>query len=202
MTGLAWVIPINDLFRAFINVARTSQLLVVQPTIAAMIYAKNLKTGCYTGFWQVSPPSRNFNYLDFIAAQALPGPGSIINCIIQPHGPGGPTRFLTLEKQTSLSQIPGLRYSFEALANIPKPVTWEEQALTPASLQSIKLKTIGTDVYDPLIPEFQDSFINQMDKKLLPFFKFCEGREVSTTAAILVSPPEVQKLLEDHQLRP
>ena len=69
-----------------------------------------------------------------------------------------------MEKQTALSQIPGLRYGFEALANIPKPVTWEEQALTPASLQCIKLKTLGTDVYDPLVPEFEDYLINQMDE--------------------------------------
>ena len=51
VTGLAWVIPINDLFRAFISGARSSQLLIVQPTVAAMVYAENSKTGSYTGFW-------------------------------------------------------------------------------------------------------------------------------------------------------
>ena len=29
VTGLAWVIPINDLFEAFISGARSSQLLIV-----------------------------------------------------------------------------------------------------------------------------------------------------------------------------
>ena len=57
VNGLAWVIPINDLFGAFISGARASQLLIVQPSIVAMVYADNSKAGSYTGFWQLATPT-------------------------------------------------------------------------------------------------------------------------------------------------
>ena len=72
--------------------------------------------------------------MDFLSAQALPGPGSIINCIIQLNGTAGPTRFLTVQKEATLSQIPGLNYGYEALANISKPESWEVQKLNTATL--------------------------------------------------------------------
>ena len=71
---------------------------MVQPTIAAMVYAVNAKPGCYTGFWHLIHPKHRFKYMDFLAEQALPGPNSVVHCILQPHGPAGATTFLTLEK--------------------------------------------------------------------------------------------------------
>ena len=76
----------------------------------ALIYGTNSKAGCYTGFTQIRAPDRKSNYLDFLAAQALSGPDSIITCILQPHGPVGATKYIVLEKKTALSQIPGLHY--------------------------------------------------------------------------------------------
>ena len=96
--GLTWHIPMIDLQQEFITRCKGHRILVVQPTIAAMVYAVNAKTGCFTGFWQNAPLGRRFKYLDFLAEQALPGRSSIICCIIQPHGPAGATTFLTLEK--------------------------------------------------------------------------------------------------------
>ena len=89
---------------------RGQQLLIVQPTVVAMVYAANSKPGCYTGHWQVAAPRQAFNYVNFLKMQALPGPESIINCIVQPHGPSGVTRFVTVKKLSKLSQIPGLQY--------------------------------------------------------------------------------------------
>ena len=63
-----------------------------------MIYAVNDKTSCYTGFWHLKIPGKTFKYMDFLAAQAMPGPGSIITVIDQSHGPNGPTTYMTLEK--------------------------------------------------------------------------------------------------------
>ena len=68
---------------------------------------------------------------------------------MQPHGSVGQTRFLTMGKKTALSQIPGLKYPNMSLANLPKPVQWEDQALTPAALQAIDLTVLGQDIYDP-----------------------------------------------------
>ena len=43
-------------------------MLIVQPTLAAMIYASNSKPNCYTGFSQVTAPDRPFKYIDFLSA--------------------------------------------------------------------------------------------------------------------------------------
>ena len=66
----------NELMDTFMEVTRDRQLLIVQPTIAVMVYAANTKASCYTGFWQSVSMYKKFDYVDFLAAQALPGPGS------------------------------------------------------------------------------------------------------------------------------
>ena len=68
-----------------------------------MVYAVNEKSSCYTGFTQVKTQGKGFDYKDFLASQALPGPNSIITCIIQPYGIRGPTQYMVLEKKTPLS---------------------------------------------------------------------------------------------------
>ena len=91
--GICWHLPVRELFDGFVKHARGHQLLLVQKSVAAMIYASNTKAGCYTGFWQVKNPSAYFKYHEFLAAQALPGPNSRVTCVFQHHGPTGPTRF-------------------------------------------------------------------------------------------------------------
>ena len=100
----------------------------------AIVYASNAKSSCYTGFTQIRPPRKNFNYLNFLAAQALPGPRSVTTCILQPQGPLGETRYLVLEKQTALSQVPGLRYGLDEMANLPRPASWDSHRLSEAVL--------------------------------------------------------------------
>ncbi len=78
-------------------------MLIVQPNSAAMIYARNQKPGCFTGFFQTGPARQSFNWLNFIKVQALPGPNSIVHCVIQHHGPSGPTSFYTMVKQATLA---------------------------------------------------------------------------------------------------
>ena len=41
----------KDLIDRFQEATRSQQLLIVQPTIVAMVYAANSKPGCYTGHW-------------------------------------------------------------------------------------------------------------------------------------------------------
>ena len=125
----------------------------------------------------------------------MPGPDSIINCIVQSNGPGGPTRFLTVQKQSALSQIPGLNYGFEALSNISKPETWEIQKLNAATLQSIKLSVLGTDVFDPGLNALQKELHKDLDLKLLPLIKFCEEGNVTTASMLKAAPQNVKELL-------
>ena len=51
VADLTWHIPMKELQEDFIQGCRGHQLLIVQPTIAAMVYAKNAKQSSYTGFW-------------------------------------------------------------------------------------------------------------------------------------------------------
>ena len=56
-----------------------------------MVYAKNDKPGCYTGFYKLIPGAGRFNHQQFLAAHALPGPDSMTDCILQEQGPLGNT---------------------------------------------------------------------------------------------------------------
>ena len=51
--GVGWRFPVKELLDNFIEGARPQQVLLVQPSIAAMIYAENSKTNCFTGFWKL-----------------------------------------------------------------------------------------------------------------------------------------------------
>ena len=48
---LCWAISLMELFNQFIKSTKGHQLLVVEPTVSALVYAENSKPGCYTGFW-------------------------------------------------------------------------------------------------------------------------------------------------------
>jgi len=106
---------------------------------AALIFAVNDKSGCYTGFFRDIPKSGHFNHLDFLAAHALPGPGSKINCIIQKEGPEGEQVKFSLTKATPLSQIPGLVYRGPPIASLPRPEQWNNHPLKDAALRAIKM---------------------------------------------------------------
>ena len=66
------------LFEHFQEKAKASQLFVQMPYTAALIYAANDKPGTFCGFFKDIVQHKTFNYQDFIAAYALPGPDSMI----------------------------------------------------------------------------------------------------------------------------
>ena len=153
--GLGRHLPMRELFEGFIAGAKGHQLLIVQPTIAAMIYASNSKPGCYTGFWQTKAKASRFQYLNFLAAYQLPGPASRITCIFQEQGTAKNTRFLTLEKQNPLSQIPGFTSFNYAVANLPRPLQWDDKKLSAHVLGSMHISILGTATYEVNIPKGQ-----------------------------------------------
>ena len=122
----------RELLDRFVTAAKQSQILIVQPSLVAMIYAANAKPSCFTGFTRVRTLKRPFDYIDFLTAQVLPGPASFITCIFEPHGKMGSASFTALEKQTALSQIPGLRYRLYMLANLPRPQACNDAVLSLA----------------------------------------------------------------------
>ena len=107
-----------------------------------------------------------------------------------------------VEKETSLSEIPGLTYQFEDLANIPKPVSWENSKLSAAAHQAIKMKTLAIEVHDPRHPDFQSSSIDDTNSFLEPFYKFCETNPIASVRDLEGAPREVKNLLRAHHLRP
>ena len=54
MAEIGWALPMKDLLDNFIKEARGHQLLVIQPSIVALVFAANSKPSCYTGFYKVA----------------------------------------------------------------------------------------------------------------------------------------------------
>ena len=50
--GLGRHLTMKELLDGFVEGAKGHQLLIVEKSIAAMVYASNSKTNCFTGFWQ------------------------------------------------------------------------------------------------------------------------------------------------------
>ena len=46
--------------------------------MCALIYAKNAKSGTYTGVTKMIPKTKPFNVEEFLLANALPGPRSVV----------------------------------------------------------------------------------------------------------------------------
>ena len=69
-------------YQCFQEECRGKQLFIHMKYTAALIYAANDKTGSYCGFFKEIPKRGRFDYREFLAAHALPGPGSRIDCII------------------------------------------------------------------------------------------------------------------------
>ena len=111
--------------------------------MAAMVYAANSKPGCYTGFFQPKPATMSFKFMDFLAAQQLPGAGSFVAIIKQPHGSSGPTNWKVLEKTTAVSQIPGMRYEYDVVGNLPRPAKWDGRVMTFAVKEAVQFNSIS-----------------------------------------------------------
>lgn len=91
-----------------------------------MVYAKNEKKGSYCGFFHNISQTHTFDHVDFIAANALPGPDSLIHCTLQKQGKYGNTEYCSYLKTTRLAQLPGLAYGCEDLLNLKRPVQWTD----------------------------------------------------------------------------
>ena len=78
LEGVCHQLPMVALFEHFQEKAKASQLFVQMPYTATLIYAANDKSGTFCGFFKDLAQTKTFNYQDFIAAYALPGPDSII----------------------------------------------------------------------------------------------------------------------------
>ena len=76
----------KELLEGFEQEAKKSQLFVLQPNTCAMMYSRNPKKGNYTGFFYDIPVTKSFNYENFLLKHALPGPKSVIHCILEPKG--------------------------------------------------------------------------------------------------------------------
>ena len=116
--------------------------------MVAMIYATNSKASCFTGFNQIIDPKKVFRYDFFLAAHALPGPQSFITCIFQQHGAENHTRFLTIEKKSAFSQVPGLKYESYVLANVPRPSTWLNTEMSEYQRQAVKFNPIANTFFE------------------------------------------------------
>ena len=167
------------------------------PDVAALIYANNDKTGSYTGFFKNIPENYHYDHKDFLAAHALPGPDSIINCIFFPTGLDGGSQQFKLRKEREVSQIPGLYYTYEHIGSLPRPEEWHHQIIDDAMLRSIKLEPVGAII----VTESSDP---QMQHKAGPknptwshFTKYCKENAIMKLKQVKEGPDWLQKMFED-----
>ncbi len=64
--GIGFKLRMMDLLEAFSEMAKASQLFIKQPSVAALIYARNDKPGSYCGFYKPLRPGRAFDYRGFL----------------------------------------------------------------------------------------------------------------------------------------
>ena len=141
--GLCYRVPQQALMEAFQRTMKERQLFVLQPDVCALVFAKNAKKSSYCGFFRDIPRTHSWDLEAFLAANALPGPGSKIKCVLQRKGPEGGKEVCTYEKESALAQIPGLKYGLEPIMELPMPSNWHDHALTGGPLALIKLCKLG-----------------------------------------------------------
>ena len=86
-----------------------------------MIFARNAKGGCYTGFYKNLPEKNTFDYEEWLKANALPGPESKVLCIIQDKSGNGKGEVFEYIKDEAFGHIPGFNYQNIPIEQIPKP---------------------------------------------------------------------------------
>ena len=101
--GLGWHLSLIQLMERFVEAAKQSQLLIVQPSLVALVFAVNSQPGHFTGIIKGRPLTQRFNHLDFIAESAFGGQDAIVTCIMQSYSSFGPTHYIAIEKRTALS---------------------------------------------------------------------------------------------------
>ena len=57
VAGLGWHLPMNQLLDRFVEGAKFNQLLIVQPSLVALVFAANPKPGCFTGILKIRTPT-------------------------------------------------------------------------------------------------------------------------------------------------
>ena len=64
--GIGFKLKMADLLESFSDTAKKSQLFIQQPSVAALIYARNDKKGSYCGFYKPINPKCAFDYRNFL----------------------------------------------------------------------------------------------------------------------------------------
>ena len=100
------------------------------------------KEGCYTGFYKNIPQYGVFKYEEFLLANALPGPDSRIQCIIQNKYDVEDQDHFECIKENKYSQIPGFNYNYSTISQIPKPKEWVNNAIDICILKDMKLRRL------------------------------------------------------------
>ena len=90
--------PLLELLDRFVDAAKKSQLLIVQPSLVALVYAMNSQPGHFTGQIKYRTPNQRFDHLNFITEQAFGGANAVVNCIMQSYSSAGPTHYVAIEK--------------------------------------------------------------------------------------------------------
>ena len=171
------------------------------PNAAALVYAMNDKPGCFCGFFKDISLTNTFDHEQFLAANALPGPDSLTRCLLYPSGLEGGSAPFTLQKDSEVSQIPGLAYGMETVATLPRPKQWHDRVMGGAVLQAVKLRRVG----EVEVNEAGDAELQHRASTKNPtwsaFTQYCTEQETVQLSELEQGPPWLQKMLKDEQWR-
>ena len=84
--SLCYRVPQISILKEFNELCKPHQLFVQLPHVCAMVYAHNPKKGNFTGFFLDIPKTGQFDHQQFLLANALAGPNSIIKSIVNKRG--------------------------------------------------------------------------------------------------------------------
>ena len=111
--------------------------------MAALIYARTDKRGFYCGFYKPIHPKHPFDFRNFLWQYQLPGPNSLVHCVVQKNAQRGNTAKLSLKKDLRMAHVPGLKYRPLGPANLPMPTSWSRVCFSEQLQQAIELTEVA-----------------------------------------------------------
>ena len=103
MNEVSYMVSHTELLTRFQEVSKANQMYLEFPDVYAFIYAKGLKNGQYCGFFKDITKTNAFSRKHVMAANALPGPSSVIRCFLAPQGLEGSREQCFYKKSQAIS---------------------------------------------------------------------------------------------------
>ena len=199
--GLCYRVPFQRLMEVFQDKCKSKQLYIQQPHVCALIYAKNAKRGCYTGFYKDIPKTVPFDHEEFLQANALPGPKSIIQCLISNGRKNKVVKHIFYEKGASVGQIPGFSYDKYPVPEIPILGSWEGARISPTMRRNLEMAPIEPSKMVNMPTKFDETSERVRTASMKGFTCWCSTFGISRMEQLKDAPLRIKKMLQSNNLK-